>query len=240
MPIGEGVWVARASARLKPNRRDRLAVRRRICDPGPYHGSKPLLLPRRRPNAAPGPDHRRRPPRHGRTSTAAATRSWSAQQSCRATYRELWDVVDASRPRPPRRSASPPATASASGRPTASSGSSSSTPPPASAPSWSTSTPPTRPPSWSTPCASPASGLLFHARGFRQNRLRPAARRRPAALPRPEARRPLRRGLARPSSRPASRSPRPSWTAARQPCSSTTRSTSSTPPARPASPRAPR
>ena len=77
-------------------------------------------------------------------------------QDFRATYRELWEQVDhAARALPGARRAAR-ATASASGRPTATSGSSPSTPPRASARSWSTSTRPTRPPSWSTPCASPA------------------------------------------------------------------------------------
>ena len=158
-------------------------------------------------------------------------------QDVRLTYAELDARGGPRRPAALLAPGSRPATASASGAPTAASGPSSSTPPRASGSSRSASTRPTAPPSSPTCCASPAAACSW-----------PRRRSRPRTTW--EWRR--RSGPSCPSSRARCGSATPEWderfappappsarcTPAPPEASSTTRSTSSTRAARPASPRA--
>ena len=167
-----------------------------------------------------------------------ARRSSSATRATARPTAQLWDAGRPRRARPagPRRADR--ATASASGRRTATSGSSSSTPPPASARSSSTSTPRTRRPSWSTP--STKSGVSVPAAGARlpADRLRRRCSTRSGTAARPARGRSCSTTTGTRSSAEGdvvadARARRPRGDAR----SSTTRSTSSTPPARPGFPK---
>ena len=203
------------------------------------HQFHSLVFPRRRPDAAARPDHRRQPPRHGRAPRPTARRSSSARRTTA----------------PPTANCGTSVTAAARGLLAL-----------GVAPGdrvgvWSPNryewvvvqyatarvgailvnvNPAYQAAELEYALRQSGAGVLFHARGFRQTGLRPPARRRPAALPRPAARPPLRRGLGGVPGVGRRPSPRRTWSAAKRRCSSTTPSTSSTPPARPDFPRAPR
>ena len=152
-----------------------------LCHGCQYH--TPLVRTRRQRHSPARPNHRPEPARH----RPAPWRPRGSRRLLAKLSRRPTGILGPDHPsRPSACSASAwlPATASASGPPTALSGSSSSTPPPASAPSWSTSTPPTRPTSWSTSCDQAGVSVLLHAPRFSPDALRAHARQRcPASCP---------------------------------------------------------